>query len=102
MSRGTKKRSQKKIAAAGSPLMVRLDSKSKQLLVEAAKLRHVSVSDFVRLVTVPQARREVEAAQEQTIRMTPEEQLAFWKALHEPVKLTPAQLELRKVIRGEA
>jgi len=60
------------------------------------------VSDFVRLVTVPQARREVEAAQEQTIRMTPEEQLAFWNALHEPVKLTPAQLELRKVIRGEA
>lgn len=102
MSRGAQKRTNKKKAPAGCPLMVRLDSESKQFLVEAAKLRQVSVSDFVRLVTVPQARREVEAAQEPTIRMTPEEQLAFWNALNAPVKLTPAQLELRKVIRGEA
>src|SRR5690349_12344922 len=101
MARGTQKRTKKQAPAAGSPLMVRLDKESKQLLVEAAKLRHVSVSDFVRLVTVPQARREVEAAQEQTIRMTPEEQLAFWNALNEPVKLTPAQRRLGAIMRGE-
>ncbi len=88
--------------APASPLMVRLDHDSKACLQEAAKLRQVSVSDYVRLVTVAQARREVLAARDQTIRMTPEEQLAFWNALHEPVKLTPAQRKLRAVMRGEA
>ena len=51
-------RSSRKIQAAktASPLMVRLDKESKQCLAEAANLRHVSVSDYVRTVTVPQAR----------------------------------------------
>lgn len=40
-----------------SPLMVRLDEESKQCLTEAAALRQVSVSDYVRTVTVAQARR---------------------------------------------
>ena len=49
-------RSSRKIQAAktASPLMVRLDEESKQCLAEAASLRHVSVSDYVRTVTVPQ------------------------------------------------
>ncbi len=57
-------RSSRKIPAAktASPLMVRLDDESKQCLAEAANLRHVSVSDYVRTVTVPQARREVRTA----------------------------------------
>ncbi len=37
-----------------------------------------------------------------TIALTPKGQLAFWKALHAPVKLTAAQRELGKVMRGEA
>lgn len=59
------------------------------------------MSDYVRQVTVSQARKEVAAATEQTIAMTPEEQLAFWTALNAPVKLTAAQKKLGKVMRGE-
>ena len=87
-------------AKTTSPLMVRLDQESKQCLAEAASLRHVSVSDYVRAVTVPQARREVRAASEQVIALTPEEQLSFWNALNERPKLTPAQRRLGAIMRG--
>lgn len=89
-------------APSASPLMVRLDSDSKDVLARAAELRGISVSDYVRQVTVAQARKEVEAAAGQTIAMTPEEQLAFWTALNQPVKLTPAQKKLGKLMRGES
>jgi uncharacterized protein (DUF1778 family) len=90
------------VAKTASPLMVRLDAESKQCLADAASLRHVSVSDYVRTVTVPQARREVRAATEQVIAMTPEEQLAFWNALNEAAKLTPAQRRLGSMMRGRS
>ena len=85
-----------------SPLMVRLDKESKAFLSQAAKLRRISVSDYVRQVTVAQARREVLAAREQTLALTPEEQLAFWQALNEPSTLTDAQRRLGELMRGEA
>lgn len=88
--------------SAASPLMVRLDDESKQALARAAELRGVSVSDYVRLTTVTQARKEVAAAATQTIALTPEEQLAFWTALSEPVVLTSAQKELGRRMRGES
>ncbi len=88
------------MARAASPLMVRLDEDSKQYLADAAALRHVSVSDYVRAVMVPQARREVLAANEQVIALTPEEQLSFWKALRASPKLTPAQRRLGALMRG--
>ena len=77
----------------GSPLMVRLDSNSKQAIDRAAKLRRISVSDYVRQITVAQARKEVAAARTRTISLTPEEQLAFWVALNSPTqpKLTRSQ-----------
>lgn len=50
--------------------MVRLDDESKSYLAQAAKLRRVSVSDYVRAVTVAQSRREVLAARESTFAMT--------------------------------
>jgi uncharacterized protein (DUF1778 family) len=81
--------------------MVRLDSASKRSLEEAATLRRISVSDYVRVVTVPQAEREVRAARENVIRLSPEEQLALWTALNEPPKLTPAQKRLGAIMRGE-
>jgi uncharacterized protein (DUF1778 family) len=87
---------------AVSPLMVRLDEESKRCLAEAASLRHVSVSDYVRTVTVPQARREVLAAGEQVIAMTADEQLAFWNALNETPRLTPAQRRLATMMRGQS
>ena len=85
-----------------SSLMVRLDEDSKELLVRAAELRQISVSDYVRQVTVSQARKEVIAAGEQTIALTADEQLAFWTALHAPANLTPAQKKLGKVMRNES
>ncbi len=88
-------------SAKASPLMVRLDAESKQALTAAAELRRISVSDYVRTVTVAQARREVASARDQTILLTPDEQLAFWQALQAPPKLTPAQKRLAALMRGE-
>lgn len=82
-------------------LMVRLDEESKQFLAKAAELRHISVSDYVRTVTVPQAKREVLAARDRVIVMTAEEQLAFWHALNETSTLTAAQKRLGAVMRGK-
>ena len=97
-------RSSKKIQTTktASPLMVRLDAESKQCLAEAANLRHVSVSDYVRTVMVPQARREVRAATEHVIAMTTDEQFTFWNALNATPKLTPAQRRLGSMMRGQS
>ena len=88
-------------ATSASPLVVRLDKESKAYLTQAAKLRRVSVSDYVRDVTVSQARKEVLAARENTITLSRENQLAFWNALNEPVKLTARQRRLGAVMRGK-
>jgi uncharacterized protein (DUF1778 family) len=80
--------------------MVRLDEESKAFLVQAAELRRVSLSDYVRTVTVAQARREVLASREQSLAMTPEEQLAFWSALNQASRLTEAQRRLGSIMRG--
>ena len=98
VSRTTKTTDSSKTA---SPLMVRLDNESKQCLAEAAGLRNLSVSDYVRAVIVPQARREVRAAREKIVALTPEEQLSFWTALNEAPKLTAAQRRLGSAMRGE-
>ena len=87
--------------AKTSTLMVRLDAESKQALTDAAELRRVSVSDYVRMVTVAQARKEVASAHDQTISLSAEEQLAFWQALQAPPKLTAAQKRLGAMMRGQ-
>ena len=84
-----------------SQLMVRLDEESKAYVTKAAELRKVSISDYVRMVTVTQARREVSQAEQSTIVLTPEEQLSFWNALNAAPKLTKAQRELGRAIRGD-
>ena len=89
------------MANASTSLMVRLDPDSKTFVARAAELRHVSVSDYVRLVVVAQARREVQSAEEQVIALTSAEQQAFWQALQEPASLTPAQQALGALMRGE-
>ncbi|HKI34237.1 MAG TPA: DUF1778 domain-containing protein [Gemmataceae bacterium] len=98
----TRSSAQPKKGGACSPLMVRLDAESKAYLGKAAKLRRISVSDYVRTVTVPQAQKEVLAAREQTISLTSEEQLAFWNALNDPPRLTKAQRQLGAAMRGES
>jgi uncharacterized protein (DUF1778 family) len=89
-----------KAPVTASPLMVRLDPDSKETLAAAAELRRISVSDYVRTVTVAQARREVAGAREQTITLSPDEQLAFWEALQTPPKLTAAQKRLARHMQG--
>ncbi|RJP77033.1 MAG: DUF1778 domain-containing protein [Desulfobacteraceae bacterium] len=83
-------------------LQARLDPKSKQTLLQAAKLRQVGLSDYVRLVLVPTARREVEQAKNQVLQMTADEQERFWLALQAPVKPTKAQRNLGKIMRGDS
>jgi uncharacterized protein (DUF1778 family) len=84
-----------------SQLMVRLDEDSKSFVTKAAELRKVSISDYVRMVTVAQARREVQQAEQTTIALTADEQFAFWNALTTAPKLTKAQQELGRTMRGE-
>ena len=89
-------------ARTKASLMVRLDNASKAYLRQAADLRRISVSDYVREITVAQARREVNAAREQTLVLTPDEQLALWSALSQTPRLTEAQRRLGSVMRGES
>jgi uncharacterized protein (DUF1778 family) len=87
--------------AAIHSLRIRLDHESKEWISRAARLRGLSLSDYVRAVAIPQARREVLAARGQTLVLTPEGQLAFWNALAEPPRLTEAQRHLGSIMRGQ-
>ena len=87
--------------AKTNQVMVRLDDDSKAFVTKAAELRKVSISDYVRMVAVGQARREVDHAEQNTIALSPEEQLAFWNALNSPPRLSRSQRELGRVVRGE-
>jgi uncharacterized protein (DUF1778 family) len=101
-SNATSRRSLKKSKhpTASRSIVVRLDEESKAQLVQAALLRQISISDYVRQITVAQARREVEAARAQVIALAPHEQLAFWDALNKTPRLTAAQKRLGKLMRG--
>lgn len=88
--------------AKSANLMVRLDPPSKGMIVRAARRRGVNTSDYVRAVVVEEARRDVEEARTRTIRLSPADQEAFWRALRAPVRLTPRQRELGRLMRGEA
>jgi uncharacterized protein (DUF1778 family) len=89
------------MTSPSTSLMVRLDAVSKERVAQAAKLRHVSISDYVRTVVVAQAQRELSAAEQRVIALTPDEQLAFWQALNEPAQLSDAQQALGNLMRGE-
>ena len=89
------------MATASTTLMVRIDESSKEYIAKAAALRRISISDYVRSITVTQAEREVRAAEDLVIALTPDEQLAFWNALNQPAELTDAQKTLGALMRGE-
>jgi uncharacterized protein (DUF1778 family) len=101
MHSAARRSTSKPAAAKAANLMVRLDPAAKSVIARAATIRGVSTSDYVRTVVFAQARREVEEARTRTIVLSPEEQLAFWQALHEPVKLTKRQRELARLMRSE-
>ena len=79
---------------ATTTLQARLDPQSKRAVEEAAKLRKVGLSDYIRLVLVPTAKKEVSQAKQQVLQMTPDEQERFWSALQAPAKPTKAQRKL--------
>ena len=54
MAKSKPSRAQRKPRKTTSPLMVRLDAESKACLTRAAELRRISVSDYVRTVTLAQ------------------------------------------------
>lgn len=82
-------------------LMVRLDAAGKKTIERAAAQRRLTTSDYVRTVLVPQADRELRAAESNTIALSPAEQIAFWQALNAPTRLTSEQKELGSLMRGE-
>jgi len=54
---------------------------------------------ILRLHSEHPCRREVASAKDQTLALSPGEQLAFWQALQAPAKLTPSQRQLAKLLR---
>jgi uncharacterized protein (DUF1778 family) len=92
---------QRSTQTKSTALLVRLDRPSKRVIAEAAYLRGVSTSDYVRSVVATQARRDLQEASTRTIVLSAGDQLAFWNALHEPVALTERQRNLGKIMRGE-
>lgn len=76
------------------------DEDGKACVGKAAALRQVSISDYVRMVTVSQAQRETQQADAGVIMLTPDEQLQFWRALAETQEPTPVQRELGAIIQG--
>jgi uncharacterized protein (DUF1778 family) len=102
MASARSSRTSKRIGSKTSNLMVRLDEDSKSCLAQAAEMRGISLSDYVRTVTVAQARREIVAAREEIIALSPEGQIEFWKALNDTPKLTAAQRRLGSLMRGES
>lgn len=77
-----------------------LDLESIEALQEAAALRRISLSQYVSAVSVTQAKREVKAARNGILRLSPAEQLTLAKALMRPARLTAAQKRLGRIMRG--
>lgn len=87
---------------ATATLQARLDPESKQVIAEAARLRRLGLTDYVRSVLVPAARKEVEQAKNNVVQLTADEQMQLWDALQSPPRLTAAQKHLGELMRGEA
>ena len=97
------KATSRKVSTAGKSanLMIRLDRQGKKLVQQVALSRGVSTSDYVRSVVLANARRDLLEAERNVIALSAEDQLAFWRALNEPARLTPAQRRLGRIMRGK-
>jgi uncharacterized protein (DUF1778 family) len=87
--------------ATVATLNMRLDDESKAAIAQAASLRGVNVTEYIRAVLVTQARREVEASSHGILQLTADEQLALWRALEAPPALTEHQRQLGRLMRGD-
>ena len=86
--------------AKDANLLVRFDRGAKSLVQQAANLRGLTVSDYVRSRIVPMARQEVDEASTGVLRLPKEAQTAFWQALQRPPAPTKAQRALGKLVRS--
>ena len=80
--------------------MLRMYPSAKRVVARAAKARGVSTSDYVRVVVVEQARRELEESRTRTVILSAAEQRQFWEALQAPAKLSKRQRQLSRIMRG--
>ena len=81
-------------------LLVRFDRGAKSLVQQAASLRGLTVSDYVRSRIVPMAKQDVDEASTGVLRLPKEAQIAFWQALQRPPAPTAAQRALGKLVRS--
>jgi uncharacterized protein (DUF1778 family) len=81
-------------------LLVRFESETKSLVLKAASLRGLSLSDYVRTRIIPLARQDVDEAETGVLRLAKQDQIAFWQALQHPALPTRAQRELGKLVRS--
>ena len=81
-------------------LLVRFDNRAKAIVKRAASFRGLSMSDYVRSRIVPLAQRDLEEATTGVLRLSREDQIALWKALQQPRKLTRAQKALGRLVRA--
>ena len=86
-------------AAKTAHLQVRCDRALKGILERAASLRGLSVSDYVRSRVVPLAKQDIAEAETGVLRLPRDAQIAFWLALQQGRKPTPAQRRLGKQVR---
>ena len=83
-------------------LQARMKPENKEIIVQAAKLRDIPTSDYIRVVLLEHARKEVQNANNEVLQLTADEQLIFWNALESDNKpLTNSQIELGQLMRGE-
>lgn len=85
--------------AATSIFQARLDPVSKSFLEKAAKLRGISQTDYLKAILIPFAKQEVLDAEKGGLKLSKSEQIEFWNALNEPVKLTKNQKRLSKKMK---
>jgi len=82
-------------------IQARIQPENKEIIVKAAKLRDIPLSDYIRSVTLEQARKEVASQENLILQLTAEEQLNFWQAIDNEPVLTKKQKELGKLMKGE-
>jgi len=76
-----------------------LDSRQKATLRRAAKLRGLSLSDYVRSRIVRAAELDIDDAQSRALSLSRADQLALWRALQNPPAPTRRQKELGARVR---
>jgi uncharacterized protein (DUF1778 family) len=79
---------------------VRFDAAAKALVKRAAASRGVTVSDYVRSRILPLARQDVVESDTGVLRLSREDQIAFWLALQDPPPPTEAQRRLGRLVRS--